>query len=85
MTKDSHNITISDVAKAANTSISTVSRVLSGSSYPVSADKRSRVLQAAAALGYEPNMLGRMLKTCLLYTSASAVPSMKSCPPPPWV
>lgn len=78
MTKDSHNITISDVAKAANTSISTVSRVLSGSSYPVSADKRSRVLQAAAALGYEPNMLGRMLKTDVNPSIGIIIPSFQN-------
>ena len=63
MTNNTSNVTIGDVAKAAGTSISTVSRVLSGSDYPVSAAKRERVLQAASSLGYETNLLGRMLKT----------------------
>lgn len=63
MTNNTSNVTIGDVAKAAGTSISTVSRVLSGSDYPVSAVKRERVLQAASSLGYETNLLGRMLKT----------------------
>ena len=39
MNHTSHNVTIGDVAKAAGTSVSTVSRVLSGSTYPVSAAK----------------------------------------------
>lgn len=46
--------TIRDVAKRAGVSISTVSRVLNGSS-PVSEDKRQLVLEAADALGYSPN------------------------------
>ena len=67
MNHTSHNVTIGDVAKAAGTSVSTVSRVLSGSTYPVSAAKRERVLHAANTLGYEPNLLGRMLKTNTLH------------------
>lgn len=63
MNNTRQDVTISDVAKASGTSISTVSRVLSGSNYPVSAAKRERILQAASELGYEPNLLGRMLAT----------------------
>lgn len=54
--------TINDVAQLAGTSIATVSRVLSGSGYPVSEKTRSRVLQAAEQLQYTPNLLGHMLK-----------------------
>lgn len=54
--------TISDIAKAANTSIATVSRVLSDSDYPVSAAMRERVKQTAKEFNYSPNLLGRMLK-----------------------
>lgn len=54
--------TINDVAQLAGTSIATVSRVLSGSSYPVSAKTRQRVLDAARQLQYTPNLLGHMLK-----------------------
>lgn len=46
--------TIRDVAKRAGVSISTVSRVLNGSS-PVREDKRRLVFEAAEALGYSPN------------------------------
>jgi LacI family transcriptional regulator len=61
--KQGSNVTILDVAKAANTSVATVSRVLSGSGYPVSRECRERVLHAAKELGYSPNLLGKMLKT----------------------
>ncbi|ACO47761.1 LacI family DNA-binding transcriptional regulator [Deinococcus deserti] len=48
------NVTIKDIARAADVSISTVSRTLNGSS-TVAPDKQQRVLEAAARLGYEPN------------------------------
>ncbi|MGB3542143.1 LacI family DNA-binding transcriptional regulator [Rubrivirga sp.] len=46
--------TIHDVARRAGVSISTVSRVLNGSS-PVNDDKRALVLEAVKALDYAPN------------------------------
>jgi len=46
--------TIRDVARLAGVSISTVSRVLNGTT-PVKADKRQLVLDAAETLGYVPN------------------------------
>lgn len=52
-----------DVAKRANVSIATASRVLSGSEYPVSRATRARVLQAAAALDYSPNALAKAMAT----------------------
>nr|PZN02653.1 MAG: LacI family transcriptional regulator [Bacillota bacterium] len=57
------NATIYDIAKLAKTSTATVSRVLSNSGYPVSAELRQRVLEAAKKLNYTPNLLGRQLKT----------------------
>lgn len=54
--------TINDIAQAANTSTATVSRVLSGSDYPVSAAMREKVKQIAKEFHYTPNLLGRMLK-----------------------
>lgn len=74
----SHNVTIGDVAKAAGTSVSTVSRVLSGSNYPVSAAKRESVLRAASSLGYEPNLLGRMLKTNINPSIGIIIPSFQN-------
>lgn len=54
---------IIDVAKKADVSISTVSRVLSGSSHPVNKDTRARVLEAAEALHYSPSALAQAMVT----------------------
>lgn len=52
--------TIHDVARRAGVSISTVSRVLNGTT-AVNQDKRRAVLEAAQALGYSPNPAARSL------------------------
>jgi len=52
-----------DVARRANVSIATASRVLSGSEYPVSRATRARVLEAAAELDYSPNLLAKAMAT----------------------
>lgn len=52
--------TIYEVAKQANVSITTVSRVLNGTG-PVAAVTRTRILRAIRDLGYEPSWLGRAL------------------------
>ena len=52
-----------DVARAAGVSVSTASRVLSGSSHPVSQGTRESVIQAADELGFQPNRLARALAT----------------------
>lgn len=54
---------ITDVAKVANVSIATVSRVLTGSSHPVSDETRARVLEAARALNYSPSALAKAMVT----------------------
>lgn len=53
--KINDKITINDIARRANVSISTVSRVLRGTT-PVSPDKREAVLAAVADLDYQPNV-----------------------------
>src|SRR6266508_3145470 len=57
--------TLEDIAKQTRTSISTVSRVLSGgrAAHRISAQTRERVLAASKALGYRPNLLARGLRT----------------------
>src|SRR5690554_3948632 len=62
MSEINNKVTIYDVAKLANTSATTVSRVLSGSDYPVSPQLRARILEAAQKLKYSPNVLARSLK-----------------------
>ncbi|HEY4202057.1 MAG TPA: LacI family DNA-binding transcriptional regulator [Devosiaceae bacterium] len=55
--------TIADVARLAGVSRAVASRALSSEKRPVSADKRERVVEAAAALGYRPNLLAQSLTT----------------------
>jgi LacI family transcriptional regulator len=56
-------ISIRDVALLADVSPATASRVLSGSAHPVRDETRLRVLEAAAALDFHPNMIARGLVT----------------------
>lgn len=51
------------VAELAGVSVATASRVMSGSSHPVSETTRQRVLSAADELSFEPNRLARALVT----------------------
>lgn len=53
-------ITISDVARVAGVSVTTVSRVLNGERY-VREDKKQAVLEASAKLDYQPNVYARSL------------------------
>ena len=54
------NITINDIAKRANVSKSTVSRVINNST-PVREDKRLAVLEAMESMKFEPNIFARGL------------------------
>ncbi|KQV70157.1 LacI family DNA-binding transcriptional regulator [Rhizobium sp. Root1220] len=55
--------TIADVARLAGVSRAVASRALSTEPRPVSSDKRERVIEAAASLGYKPNLLAQSLTT----------------------
>ena len=67
--------TLTDIAKATNTSVSTVSRVLAGGtvSQRISPETRARVREAASRLGYKPNLLARSLRTRRSHTVALLV------------
>lgn len=54
--------TLNDVAHEADVSLATAARVLRGDDYPVTAQRRERVLKAAQKLHYVPNVLARVLK-----------------------
>lgn len=60
---ENRKCTIVDVARAAGTSTATVSRILSGSDYPISAQLRKKVMQVAQDLNYKPNLIGKMLQS----------------------
>jgi LacI family transcriptional regulator, galactose operon repressor len=62
-----------DVARRADVSAATVSRVLSGSSHPVRLETRERVLRAVEELDFRPNMLARGLVTARTYTVGAIV------------
>lgn len=55
-------ITINDVAREANVSITTVSRVLNDN-YPVKKETKERVQEAIDRLNYKPNVMARSLIT----------------------
>ncbi len=57
------NISLADVAKLANVSITTASRVLSDADYPVAARTREKVQGAAEKLNYVTSGIGRALAT----------------------
>lgn len=54
-------VSITEVAKLAEVSITTVSRVMNGSSHPVSEQTRKKVLQAAKELNYSPSALAQAM------------------------
>ncbi len=53
--------TIRDVAKAAGTSVGSVSRVLNGGPY-ASSDLHNKVMRAVAKLGYEPDVVAQSMR-----------------------
>lgn len=66
---------LKDVAALAETSIATASRVLSGKGY-VAADTRARVLRAAEALDYQPNLRARDLRQQSSRTIGLIIPNL---------
>ncbi|AKX93384.1 LacI family transcriptional regulator [Moorella thermoacetica] len=56
------NPSIVDVAKRAGVSITTVSRIINNTSYPVAAKTREKVLKAIEELHYSPNKIAQRLK-----------------------
>jgi LacI family transcriptional regulator len=68
-------VTISDVARHARVSKTTVSHVLSGKR-PVSATTRDRVERSIDALGYRPDGLARSLRTRRTHMVALIVPDL---------
>jgi len=67
---------ILDVAKLANVSKSTVSRVLSGNSYGVSEKTKAKVEKAAKELGYVKNSLASSLRTNKTKTIILIIPDI---------
>ena len=76
--KKSSTTTLHDVAEKAQTSVATVSRVLSGADYPVSQKLREKILKAAKELNYVPNNIGKMLKSNSSSALGVIVPTLQN-------
>ncbi|GAA0719175.1 substrate-binding domain-containing protein [Clostridium malenominatum] len=70
-------ITVKDVAKKADVSTATVSRVINGD-YPVSDEVRERVLSVIKELNYIPNAVARSLKVKKTNTIGMVVPDISN-------
>jgi LacI family transcriptional regulator len=70
-------LTIVDVAKKANVSVATVSRVMNGN-YPVKEETKKRVLEVIKELNYIPNMQARELTQQKSATIGVVVPSINN-------
>lgn len=70
-------VTIRDVAKLANVSISTVSRVINNTA-AVEPDTKQRVLDAVAQTGYTANVMAKALKKGRTNTIAFVIPNLEN-------
>ncbi len=67
--------TIKDVAKLANTSIATVSNVITGKKF-VNPDTKAKILKSMEDLAYQPNFAARALKCNKNYSIAVILPDI---------
>lgn len=75
--KNNRRSTLADVAELAGVDVSTVSRILSGSTNQrATDDTRKRIEDAAKALSYQPNLHARSLRTARTYTLGIAIPQL---------
>ncbi len=70
--------TIRDVAEKAGVSLATASRVMNDASYPVSAQLRKKVKDAAECLHYVPNAMARSLKGEVTKDIGLVIPSISN-------
>lgn len=71
-------VTLAQIAKKANVSVSTISRALSNKSYPLKEETRQRILQLANDMGYQPNLIARSLQTSRSHLVGVLVDRMQS-------
>lgn len=71
-------ITIRDVAKLAQVSTATASRVLNNTEYPVSSLVRQRVKEAAEELEYVPNVSARSLRQNICHDIGIMIPNLSN-------
>ncbi len=73
---ESRKSTINDVAKMAQTSATTVSRVMNDVDYPVSNELRVRIKDAARALNYIPNTTAKNLRKSMTRDIGVIIPNI---------
>ena len=71
-------VNITDVAQRAGVSISTVSRVLNNSDYPIRPETRQKVLEAIEELRFRPNDVARSLLLKQTHTIGLIVPDISN-------
>lgn len=71
-------ITLAQLAKEAEVSISTISRALSNKNYPLKEETRQRILKLAEEKGYTPNLIARSLQTNRSHLVGVVVDRMQS-------
>lgn len=74
--RDARKVSVTDVARRARVSASTVSNLLNGRSDRMRPETRERVEEAVAALGYAPNQLARQFRTGQVHAIGLVVPSV---------
>lgn len=76
--KREKRVTVKDVAKHANTSVATVSRVLSNVNYPISDELRQRVEDAAKALSFTSTSSSKQNKNSIRQDIGLIVPTISN-------
>ena len=72
------SVTLQDVAKRADTSLATASRVMSGSDYPVRPELKKRILRAAEELNYTTMLSNKLLQHNAFHTIGVIVPTLQN-------
>lgn len=76
--KKPYQITIKDIAREANTSIATVSRIINGSRYDVNSEVKERVEKIISRHNYTPNALGRMFQKSEIREIGVVLPTLQN-------
>lgn len=71
-------VTLAQIAKKADVSVSTISRALSNHNYPLKEETRQRIIQLAEEMGYKPNLIARSLQTNRTHVVGVLVDRMQS-------
>ncbi len=75
---DARRVTIKDIAQRCQLSVSTVSHVLNGQQGRYSEETARKVWEAIRELGYQPNQIGRMLRTGNQWLFGALVPNLNN-------